>query len=406
MRLYAEYPSDSLFNSQRKSIEAHIENESEDYILNVGETQYADFLISEYILDFPIIEKENAYVDSYDTEIQGSQFPAYFSIYDKNKYYKKDVIVYYIPFTGNINLLKFQPSAYNTAIGYELRTENQNIKIEIINFNNDTEEIKNIYNKTIRRIFACYENLKSEVEDFNSNLESFIKSTLNNRKQKILTKKDFISSLGVPIKEKTETPKTFSVPKPNLREKISVKPKVLKKGYSPEPTMDNDSYQKILKLVNDIGKNFERLPSLYADKKEEDLRDHILMTLDPNFEYGSASGETFNKSGKTDIQLRYDSSVVFISECKFWAGEKKFLDTIDQLLGYLTWRDSKTSIVLFVRTKEIVPIIEKVNSSLKQHSNFIRELEKSDENWFNSIFSLPVDTNKEIRLALQLFHLP
>jgi uncharacterized protein YdcH (DUF465 family) len=406
MKLYSEYSSENLFSGQRKSIEAHIENESEDYILNVGENQYADFLISKYILDFPIIEKENAYVDSYDTEILGSQFPAYFPIYDKNKYYKKVVIVYYIPFTGNINLLKFRPRTYNTAIGYNLHTENQNIKIEIINFNNDSEEIKNTYNNHLNRIFACYGNLKSEIEDFNSNLESFIKSTLNNRKQKTLAKKDFISSLGVPIKEKKDTARTFSVPKPNLREKISIKPKVLKKGYSPEPTMDSDSYLKILKLINDVGKNFERLPSLYADKQEEDLRDHILMTLDPNFEYGSASGETFNKSGKTDIQLRYDSSVVFISECKFWAGEKKFLDSIDQLLSYLTWRDSKTSIVLFVRTKEIVPIIEKVKNSLKQHANFISELEKSDENWFNSIFSLPVDTNKEIKLAVQLFHLP
>lgn len=96
------------------------------------------------------------------------------------------------------------------------------------------------------------------------------------------------------------------------------------------------------------------MPSIYKDKGEEDLRDHIIMTLDPNFEYGSVTGETFNKTGKTDIQLRHDSSVVFIAECKFWTGEKGFLRTIDQLLNYLTWRDTKTSVIMFVRQKDFI----------------------------------------------------
>jgi hypothetical protein len=83
--------------------------------------------------------------------------------------------------------------------------------------------------------------------------------------------------------------------------------------------------------------------------EEEHLRDHILMVLDPNFEYGSATGETFNKKGKTDILLRHDSSVAFVAECKFWGGEKVFHKTIDQLLNYLTWRDSKTAVIIFVQ---------------------------------------------------------
>ena len=342
MRLYADYNSESLFQSRKLQFIKRIESESEYYILNVGETQYIEHLVNEYKLDFPFIDKENAYIDTYEKDIHASQFPSSFLMYERDKYYKKDVVVYYIPFTGDINILKFRPRTYNTLIGYDLITAGQTIKIEIINFNNNPEEITKIYNDTLKRIFACYGNLKSEVESFNDSLESSIEFALNSRKQHFLSKKDFLSSLGVPVKDKSNTSKTFSVPKPNLRDKISIKPTVLEKNFKPEPTLDFENYQKILKIINDIGKNFERLPSVYSDKHEEDLRDHILMTLDPNFEYGNASGETFNKKGKTDIRLSYDSSVVFIAECKFWSGEKGFLETIDQLLGYLTWRDSKT----------------------------------------------------------------
>src|ERR1700738_805507 len=35
--------------------------------------------------------------------------------------------------------------------------------------------------------------------------------------------------------------------------------------------------------------------------------------------------------GKTDILIRKDGKNVFIAECKFWKGEKAFLETIDQI---------------------------------------------------------------------------
>lgn len=178
------------------------------------------------------------------------------------------------------------------------------------------------------------------------------------------------------------------------------------KGFKPEPTLNEESYRHILKLINDVGKNFERMPSVYKGKGEEDLRDHILMTLDPNFELGSASGETFNKSGKTDIQLRYDSSVIFIAECKFWTGEKGYLNTISQLLNYLTWRDTKASVIIFVKQQDFSSIIEKVKTSTKNHENYLSYENNTDENWFNYRFHINGDKNRELELAIQLYHLP
>lgn len=88
----------------------------------------------------------------------------------------------------------------------------------------------------------------------------------------------------------------------------------------------------------------ERHPSTYAGKDEETLRDHFLMILDTHFE--SVTGETFNRNGKTDILIRHEKSNVFVGECKFWRSEKSLIKTIDQLLDYLTWRDSKAAVEL------------------------------------------------------------
>jgi hypothetical protein len=63
------------------------------------------------------------------------------------------------------------------------------------------------------------------------------------------------------------------------------------------------------------------------------------------------SSETFNAAGKTDILIRVEDRNIFVAECKFWKGEKHFIPTIDQLLSYTSWRDTKTAIILFNRQK-------------------------------------------------------
>jgi hypothetical protein len=405
IRFY-EQDVDSLFNSNRGQIEDRINSESEDYILNVGEEQYIQALESQFNIDFPTIDTENVHADNYETEIPGSRFPGDFFV-NPSKSYRKEIIVFHIPYTGNINVLKFRPNSFaRLSPKVTIDPSEQCILIEIINFSNDAEAIKRTYDDSLRHILSNYGSLKSNFDSFNSGLNSFIASTLRNRKEQIQRSRQFLSSLGVPLKKKSTTPETFAIPKPRLREKIIVKPVVHSKGFQPEPTLDEENYSKILKIINDVGKNFERLPSVYKDKEEEHLRDHILLTLDPNFEFGSASGETFNKSGKTDIQLRYDSSVVFIAECKIWRGEKKFIEGIDQLLKYLTWRDSKTAYIVFVPNKDFSSVLHQINGLVMGHGNYIKSLSAGSDTWFNFIFNLPADSNKEIKLTVLLYHIP
>ncbi|WP_077324758.1 hypothetical protein [Virgibacillus siamensis] len=141
-----------------------------------------------------------------------------------------------------------------------------------------------------------------------------------------------------------------------MKKKIRTLPTVDEKGFQPEPTLPDSTYLDILNIIHDMGKEFERKPSVYTGKEEEHLRDHFLMMLEPNFE-GSATGETFNKTGKTDILLKHNSQNVFIGECKFWRGKKSLHDTISQLLSYLTWRDSKAAVIMFVKNKEFSTVL-------------------------------------------------
>lgn len=405
-RIFSSGSISDKFASALDSIKRTVESETEDYILNVNETEYVNHLANQYSMDLPDIRFDDVYADSYEEEIPAEYFPRFFHVYEGKKY-KKEIIQFIIPVEGNPDLLSNCPaSSISLGGGGNFHIKGNTIVAEFINFNNDPKKIKQDYDNEVKGVHRNYETLRNDIQNFNDSLASNISSFLSQRKQKLLAKNNLMSSLGVPLKKKTNTSETFSIPQPRFKEKLSIKPSVLEKGFKPEPTLDDNNYRHILKLINDVGKNFERMPSVYKGKEEEDLRDHILMTLDPNFELGSASGETFNKSGKTDIQLRFDSSVIFIAECKFWSGEKGYLNTISQLLNYLTWRDTKASVVMFVRQKDFSSILEKVENKTKEHENYLGFVNKSDENWFNYRFHINGDKNRELKLAIQLYHLP
>ena len=101
---------------------------------------------------------------------------------------------------------------------------------------------------------------------------------------------------------------------------------------------------------------------------EEELRDIVLANLNSVYE-GDATGEQFRKKGKTDICIEDSNRAAFVAECKIWRGEENLTAAVDQLLGYLTWRDCKTALIVF--NKEIsgfVPLQPKLEEALREHA--------------------------------------
>jgi len=129
------------------------------------------------------------------------------------------------------------------------------------------------------------------------------------------------------------------------------------------------------------------------------------MQLNGQFE-GKATAETFNMSGKTDILLREGDRNAFIVECKFWKGPKAFTDAIDQLLGYATWRDGKTVILVFNRGTDTSTVLSGIDTTVKAHGNFKRTVTWPHDSGFRYILRSKDDANRELILTVLAFHVP
>jgi hypothetical protein len=407
IKIFAEKSLSSFLEEYLKKLEKEVQAEDENYILNVNEAEYIKHLTARFLVDNLELELESIYASPDRKEIPAERFPGggFTWNVERGKKYLKDIVRYHIPYSGDQELLTCRPSTYFlTEIIVSVNA--QEICFEVVDFDGNAESIKQRAANNQDYIRQQWEKVKNEVASFNQGLESRAKGAFQTRKEKLLKRNDLMASLGVPLKKRDNLPQTFAVPTPATRKKILVtKPTVTEKGYRPEPTLDDRTYREILHYLHDWGKQFERMPSTYFGKSEEDLRDMFLAFIEPHFE-GTATGETFNKGGKTDILLRFEGNNVFVAECKRWKGQQSYLDTISQLLGYLTWRDSKAAVMMFVSNKDISSVVQTVEQVTSEHANYLGFVRKQEESWLNYRFHLNDDPNREVKLAVLLFHYP
>ena len=338
-KVFRERSLSSYLDGLNNHIQSLIDGKSEDYILNVNETEYTNSLVDEYTVSPLNIDFENKSITGYEKQIPAEDFLPYFNV-EEGHTYKKLAVIYHLPYTGNESLLECYPST-RIAFTTEVFLDNQCLCFEVISLDENAEEIKGKAERILDDLKTQLGYLATEVDRYITSLPAVVKQLFQERRQYFLDKNQKLAFLGVPVKKREDLPETYTIPTPEFRKSVNVEPRVTEKGYKIEPKLPDSTYQDILQTIHDLGKQFERLPAIYSGKDEEALRDHILFYLEPSFE-GSATGETFNKTGKTDILIRHESSNAFIAECKFWRRQKAYLDTITQLLGYLTWRDSKS----------------------------------------------------------------
>jgi hypothetical protein len=400
--IFANQDIDHFASTFIEELKSRVCGENKDYLLNVNRTEYLDHIVSKYEISPLVLEFENIAISTSEKMIPAEMFPFNFNVY-RGKSYPKQVVKYHLPFSGDRRLLRCIPNP-RILSSYTVSLEGNEVCFEIIDFSGDPERIKGEAASALNTIRQQYGHLENNVSGYNSNLRKQAESIFDARKAEIMKQNQLVAALGVPVKKSGNIPRTFAVPA-TTRKQVVPRPSAPTEKYSPEPALNLAIYGEILQTINDTGRVFERLPSTYADKNEETLRDHLILNLEPRFQI-STTGETFNKSGKTDILMRYEGKNVFVAECKFWGGQKAHFAAIDQLLSYLTWRDSKTALVYFVPTKEITAPLKAIADSTPAHPCFVADKGKQEESWFRYEFRLPKDNSRSVSVSILCFHLP
>ena len=276
--------------------------------------------------------------------------------------------------------------------------------LRIVGTDLNADGVRTEIDRTIGEIQSHLTTLRGNAAGLKAQLPTQARSAIESRRQKLLADRNLVGGLGFKMKERPGTQQTFVAPE--VRKKIApTLPPASSAPYKPEPTLSNADYEHILGVLQNMVEVMERSPTAFVTMDEESIRSHFLVQLNGHYE-GQATGETFNYEGKTDILVRSEGRNIFIAECKFWSGPKMLIDTIDQLLGYTSWRDTKVAVVIFNRNKDFSRVLAAIAETAKTHANFKRELPGSTETVFRYCFAHKDDKNRELSLTLLAFDVP
>jgi hypothetical protein len=163
--------------------------------------------------------------------------------------------------------------------------------------------------------------------------------------------------------------------------------------------LQDRTFIEVLDLLDDLGRDLERSATPVRGLDEESLRDIFLMGINSHYS-GFATGETFNRGGKTDILLRYDNENLFIAECKFWDGPSVYTDAVDQLLNNLTVRDSHAALLIFSRRQDFGTVEDRIREATMAHDRYVSEVPEIAD---HGVYRLESESGYPVRVAVKAF---
>lgn len=372
--------------------------------LNTAHEDLVSHFVQKHSVEAVKLLKDQMHAQDAEAQIDVSRDTnRYFSEPGRSYFRPGHRITVFVPFSGEAQLLRARPSTYNTNPPRAAIAGNEIVLVYEM-ADDASRDIKPELDRTLASIQQHLDWQAAQISVHNNALPAIVEAAVIDRRRRLLANSQRLASLGIPVNVRNDAPTTYAIPTVR-RTAIPTLPPATTTPFEPEPTWAIEQYEHALKVIQQMALVMERSPSAFRTMDEEALRQHFLVQLNGQFE-GRATGETFNLSGKTDILLKEGSRNAFIAECKFWKGPKKFSEAIDQLLGYTSWRDSKTAILVFNRGTDTTTVLQGIQSVCKAHPNMKKVVDWPHASGFRYVFHQPEDRNRELIITVLVFDVP
>jgi hypothetical protein len=397
--LFAKATMQDLIEHTKGLLRKEVDGMSSEYLLGVTLDDVCGYLEDRYKLDLPTLgSPEIAQQEDVEVDV-GWQRDRYFRP-GTSTTVKGVRFTLAVPFEGDPDLFQFGTYGGSACHGTVLSDERElHLYAQMESDRLDHAVIDRSFKDQLRQVAETLSRVKPEVDQFQKELPRLTRELATRARERAEKGKKAADSLSFPLRAKASP----GQPIPVTRKQLVLRPPP--RAEAPAPRLEIQEYDEILQMIAGMATSMERTPAAYAGLTEEFLRDHFLAVLNANFE-GAATGETFNVGGKTDILIRVADRNVFVTECKFWKGPEALRGAIDQLLGYLSWRDTKAALIVFSRQKGFDAVLAKVPGAVAAHANHLaRVTDYAYPNRFRFRFRQQ-DSAREMLVTVLLFDVP
>ncbi|MDB5124845.1 MAG: hypothetical protein JWP94_2974 [Mucilaginibacter sp.] len=402
------YYSDALEKAKKQIL-----HETDTQIIGSEVDQLADFYYQRYALT-PIEFAADGLAFEIKREIRtisaGRREWGYREDGDFDFEYQSAIITIPIQPNPNLELIKILHGStryldgFEEAVKYNTYEVSYSFDTKWYGGNLPDDQIANQVNSISEQLIQTLASKNDNIQIQNANLNNNIKEVITQRRSQIEEDKGRLDSLTqkirIPLKQSAQS----------QIKNINISPKEFVRVDKPTPKLpeqlifDEDKLSPILDFIEFQMQSLERTPGTVKSLGEEQLRDLILSALNGAFK-GDATGETFVKKGKTDIHLKIQKGEILIFECKNWGGEKIYTGTIDQLIGYVTWRQNYGVIIMFCKNRDFTKILTQIPQVIQSHAGYKNGYKKLNDAHFVSEHVFPEDAYKRIKIHHLIYNL-
>ncbi len=398
--LFRQHRLEDLLNRYIDEVKNEIQGYDLDHISINSEDDICQNLLNRYCLVPPELVEDTIHRSPHSSRGKGIS------------------IEFSISFTGNSTLFDYYTiddrggAIYGDVVEQKLCLTYSNIP---------PETLKQLLERELARIKTQLRRIKERVKSFNDSFQRLIKEQLAETKQRLIEHQEAVDKLEIPIRRYDEIPKAYEVPDATKELEFEEAETTDESNSVELRRLRGNTYEDILEITYSMSRAMERSSRVFYGLKEPEIRDFFLVFLNGHYGWiGHASGETFNRAGHADIIINFEGMNIFVAECKFWGGEKKLLKTIDQLFRYVTWRDTKTAILLFSRNESFSGVLRQIDDIMTSHKcwrqsyqlksanlqEFADLAAPEDRTIFSYKFCLPGDKDRELFLTVMAFDIP
>ncbi len=421
MKLFNRISIFDFISIKNKDVKNEIERLTNEEICSSTLEDLEEYFYDRFKIDLIEIERDINYIlyDAQETKMKQYNHWYRSGGYGEQQYYIVDAykIVYKIPFEGDSDLLYITPSTY-TLTSYEVdnviaptdEKEGQIIfsqtyeRSVIDSKENMIEFITKEFNSKLSAYFNAIDNVNSDITNkYNSSLKGEVRKHLEIRLQKAENYLSLREKLNIPLELNKNAPNTRPIRLKKVKKnKAMPLPKL--KTASVEYSISDDDYNNIKSIINLSCISMEKTARTFCKLQEEELRDVILASLNTHY-LGTATGETFNKRGKTDIHIPFENKSAYIGECKIWTGKGAFSKAITQLFSYMRWRDTKTSLIFFnKKNKDFPNILKTIDEVLSNEQLCVKKTKITYNDW-QCEFKKDIQSEEIVKVNIVIYDL-
>lgn len=403
--LFAEPDLDDQLRERQRQITAKVDAIPESQFLISSDRDVAEHLVPQLAVEPIALQLDAATMTRTETQVDVSGDPMrFFSPGRRSPFHIPGTRVDIdIPYTGEDWIFRYRTNPWSTVFPRAEVTRGS-LRISIsLPHDAEPEQFKETYDRELRWIREYVDRAHAQIEAYNQSLEPQLLRAVADRRGRLGRHVGIADLLDIRLAEKDGAPPVAPV-RIEIRRPPAL-PVPPKTGLAPEPGIAGETYERILHFIRHQGRTFERTPATFALHDEEGLRNIMLAQLNGHF-VGAAMGEVFRGSGKTDISIETDSRAAFVGECKLWTGPASLTGALDQLLGYLTWRDSKASVIVFnTRNRDFSKILRAIPDAVRSHGLFLRDLPCEETGEWRVLMRSEEDEGRRVTVHVFLFDL-